>query len=104
MDRRETRTDWGKPVKGLPVRLAGLIFTLPVLLVCLLAIAFNWPANCPAGGCSDPEFAGSLSATAFFCAVLAIYIIGAVAVVFDRVRTGWALLAGAAALAAWGIL
>ena len=104
MEPREKLTDWGKPVNGLPVRLAGLIFTLPVLLICLLAIAFNWPADCPAGGCADPDFAGSLSATTFFGAVLAIYIIGATAVAFDRVRTGWTLLAVAAVLTAWGIL
>ena len=52
---REKLTDWGKPVNGLPVRLAGLIFTLPVLLICLLGIAFNWPPDCPASGCADPD-------------------------------------------------
>lgn len=104
MDGRAGVTDWGKPVRGLPVRVASLVFTLPVLLVCLLAIAFNWPANCSGGGCRGAEFAGSAPAAAFFGLALVVYLAGASAVVLDKVRMGWALLAVAAALGAWGIL
>ncbi len=103
----EARTrvvDWGRPVKGLPVRLASLIFTLPVPLVCVLGIAFNWPADCPPAGCSDPQFAGSSGATLFFAAVLLVYAAGAAAVASNRVRLGVALLVGAAVLATWAII
>ena len=86
------------------MRLASLIFTAPVLLLCILAMVFNWPADCPERGCGDPGAAGSAVAIAFYGVALAAYVTGATAVVLDRLRIGWGLLALATALVAWGIL
>ncbi len=104
VEARTRLVDWGQPMSGLPVRLASLIFTLAVPLLCLAGIASNWPADCPPAGCSDPEFAGSAAAAVFFAAVLLVYVAGSAAVATNRVRVGVALLVAAAILTARAII
>jgi hypothetical protein len=88
---------------GLPGRLALLLFTIPVVYACLLGIAGNWPVDCGPGRCADSDLAGSAVASGLFGVALLIYVTGAVLFAFKRIGPGLALLAIAAALAAFGL-
>lgn len=104
MDGRTRLSDWGRPVTGLPVRLATLTFALPIVGLCLFGMLFNWPQDCGPNGCGEPALAGSAFATGFYGAVLAVCVAGAVVFATGRVKAGGAMLLVAAALTAWGVL
>lgn len=103
METRPYLPGWGRPVAGLPGRLVILLFTIPVLYACLLGVAGNWPVDCGPTKCADSDLAGSAIASGLFGVALLIYVTGAVFFAFKRIGVGLALLAIAAALAAFGL-
>lgn len=86
-------------VRGLPVRLALLLFAIPLIGLSVLGMIFNWPTEV-----RDPEIAGSLSATILFATALAAALIGAILFALNRVKTGISLLALSAIVLAVGII
>jgi len=76
-----------KEVKGLPVRLALLLFTIPVFYLAALEILFNWPT-----GSVTAEVPGTWSAVVFFAIALVLGILGAALFACNRIRTGLGLL------------
>jgi hypothetical protein len=89
---RRGRSDWGTPVTGLPVRLALLLFSLPLIGLSVFGILFNWPHDCSLGGCGA-EFTDSPFWSGYYGLSLAVCITGAVVFALGRVKPGLALLA-----------
>ncbi len=85
--------------KGLPVRLAILIFVVPFLYLSALGIMFNWPT-----GYGDPELPNSWLPTIFYCVALTSGLVGAVLFALNRIRSGLVLLAISTVLTVTGIL
>ena len=79
-------------VKGLPVRIASVLFTLPLLVLSFLGILFNWPTECVGEACRDPDLAGSGGAVVLFGSALIAVIGGALAVVIRRIKAGVVLI------------